>query len=186
MKLLGRLIGRRPSQRTPETRTPTNTARAVALLLADTVMDSANDTADLTKLRALARLWRTHEELLHDELVALDTYAVEYALARVLMIEPLRVELREEFQAALASMDVDLETLRARHGDYAARLAADRRLALSGGSVRGIASSAGAVFTQALGGENALLADAVGRRFIDHTEALREYLEGAVKELGGA
>jgi hypothetical protein len=54
---------------------------------------------------------------------------------------------------------------------------------LAGGSVRGIAASVGAVFTAALGGENALLADAVGRRFIDHSDALRGYLESAVKLL---
>ena len=182
MTLLGRLIGRRKPKETLAP-APATTSRAVARQLADSVIDTTEDPGPLATLHAIARLWRTRDEHLSAELLTLDVYAVGIALDHVRMTESMRVRLREELRSAMLEHDVDLDAMTDRHRQYDERLAADREIMLAGGSVRGIAASVGAVFTAALGGENALLADAVGRRFIDHSDALRGYLESAVKLL---
>jgi hypothetical protein len=184
MTLFGRFLGRRGKPKEPAApRAAPSTPRGIACQMADSVADAVADPGGLSTLMAIARLWRTPEERLPDELMALDTFAVEFALDQVLMSESLRVELREEFRAAIADNGVDVKAMLARHAPYAARIAADKQQAQSGAMMHSLADSVGAVFVQALGAENALLADAVGRRFIDNTEALREYLEGSLRML---
>lgn len=158
------------------------TARIIARELAISVGQSVADTETLAKLRAIARLWRSREKGIPDELVYIDAYAVEFALDRVSMSEPLRVTLREEFREKLADLGVDSDAYLQRHRVYTASLDDNRRLAQRG-VVRGIAETVGETFTAGIGTDNALLAEAVGVRFIDRTEALRRYLETEVRDI---
>lgn len=185
MTLFGRFLGKRGKPKDPATpRSLATNPRGVARQMADSVTDAVADPAGLATLLAIARLWRTPTEGLADELMAVDAYAVECALDHVMMTESLRVELREEFRAAMEDHGVDMASVLARQRAYAARLLADKQQAQTGAMMHSIADSVGRVFTAALGAENELLADAVGRRFIDNTEALREYVEASLRVLG--
>ncbi len=182
MTLFGKWLGIRGRPKSAGTpREAPVTPRGVARQMAESIVDALADPAGLARLQAIARLWRTPEEPLPEELLALDAFAAEFALDHVMMSEALRTRIREEFRAALGDAGVDLAPVLARRRDYAARLAADKQRALEAALMHSIADSVGAVFMGALGAQNELLADAIGRRFLDNTEALREYVEGSLR-----
>lgn len=181
MNLLGRFFGLRNETETRARLSTPSTPRAVARELADIVSETASDDTTLGTLLSIARLWRTREEGLADELVYLDAYAVEFSLDRVTMPESMRVRLREEFRDRLETLGVDMDACLDRRREYMQRIEADRLRAMRGSVMHGIASSIGHVFNLKLSSENPLLADTVGRRFLDRTEVLRSHLGDCVK-----
>ena len=175
-------IGPRTPRRRKSDRNPHTTPRSVARELAINVGEAALDPRTLETLGGIARSWKSREAGLKDELFCLDAFSVEFAIERVAMPDGLRKELIKEYREKLADLGTDLEVYLLRARAYAARLAENRRLAQSG-VVRGISVTVGDEFNEALGTDNAFLSDAVGRRFIDRTEGIREYIETCVREI---
>jgi hypothetical protein len=202
VRMIGRLLGRRTPRRrrtdlapglkpyigprTPRRRkadkTPHTTPSSVARELAINVGEAALDPRTLETLGGIARSWRGREAGLKDELFCLDAYSVEFAIERVAMPEGLRKELISEYRGKLADLGTDLEVYLLRARAYEERLAANQKLAKRG-VVRGISVTVGEEFNASLGTDNAFLADAVGRRFIDRSEGIREYIETSVREM---
>jgi len=175
-------IGPRTPRRRKSDRNPHTTPKSVARELAINVGEAALDPRTLETLGGIARSWKAREAGLKDELFCLDAFSVEFAIERTAMPDGLRKELIKEYREKLADLGTDLEVYLLRARAYAEKLAANRKLAQSG-VVRGISVTVGDEFNAALGTDNAFLADAVGRRFIDRTEGLREYIETSVKEM---
>jgi hypothetical protein len=202
-RLIGRLLGRRTrrrrrtdvangapsyvSARTPRRRS-TDTARhtslrSIARELAISVGETALDPRTIDSLEGITLVPKAKETELRDELFCLDAYSVEFAIERVkIMPGQLRRELIAEYREKLGDLGADLDVYQARAEAYADRLSAELTLAQTG-VVRGISATVGEAFDAHLGTENALLADAVGRRFIGRTEVLKEYIETSVREM---
>lgn len=202
-RLIGRLLGRRTPRRrrsdlvpgsqpgigarAPRRREgdpkPHSSLGSIAKELALHVGEGALDPRTIDRLEGITLVPKSLETALRDELFCLDAYSVEFAIERIkIMPGQLRKELLEEYREKLGDLGADLDVYVSRAEAYADRLAAELRLAQTG-VVRGISATVGEAFDAHLGTDNALLADAVGRRFIDRTEKLKEYIEAAVREM---
>jgi hypothetical protein len=205
VRLIGRLLGRRTPKRrrsdlangapgsigarTPRRRSgdPTRhtSLSSIAKELAINVGEEALDPRTIDTLDGITLVPKMLETALRDELFCLDAYSVEFAIERVkVMPGQLRKELIAEYREKLADLGADLDVYTSRAEAYADRLAAELRLAQTG-VVRGISATVGEAFDAHLGTDNALLADAVGRRFIGRSEVIKEYVEAAVREMAG-
>jgi hypothetical protein len=201
VRLIGRLLGRRTPRRrrsdfeggvpvvvgarTPQRRSGERhtSLTSIAKELAINVGEEALDPRTIETLDGITLVPKALQSGLRDELFCLDAFSVEFAIERVkVMPGKLRKELIAEYREKLADLGADLDVYETRAEAYADRLAAELRLAHSG-VVRGISATVGEMFDAHLGTDNALLADAVGRRFIHRSEVIKEYVEDSVREM---
>jgi hypothetical protein len=179
------ILGARTPRRRSGDPTRHTSLGSIARELAISVGETALDPRTIDGLEGITLVPKTQETELRDELFCLDAYSVEFAIERIkVMPGQLRRELIAEYREKLSDLGADLDVYTSRAQAYADRLSAELRLAQTG-VVRGISATVGEAFDAHLGTDNALLADAVGRRFIGRTEVLKEYIEGSVREMAG-